>query len=44
VQQASVVSDDGVEEPYEGDKTVTDDQCVGNSVPLGDGGSFSAVR
>ena len=44
MHQASVVSENGVEEPYEEDKAVTNDHGVGNSGPLGDGGSFFAGR
>ena len=40
---ATVVSDDGVKEPYEDDKAVTDHHGVSNRIPLGDGGSFFAV-
>ena len=44
MHQTSVISEDGVEEPYQEDKAVTDHHGVGNSGPLGDGGSFLAVR
>ncbi len=44
MHHASVFSGDGVEKPYEEDKTVTDNHGVSNSGPLGDEGSFSAGK